>query len=89
MGRLGDEDAAEPVHVAAWIGHAEELELVEPLQVEREAARRPVQLDAQPVLAPGRVPGRLEGGQGPGGELRGEHHRVVHRDRAPAGTTSV
>jgi hypothetical protein len=100
---LGDQDAAEPAGVTAAragvasrgvtsravISRGEELKLVEALKVEREAARGPVELDPQPVLAPGGAPGDLEGAERTGGEPRGEHDRVVHRHRAGARAAGV
>ena len=69
MVRLGDQDAAEAGQ--AWLARpVEELELVEALQVECEAAGRAVQLDPQAVLVAGRLPGRLERAQRPRGEPR-------------------
>jgi len=49
--------------VAVGVVAVVELELVEPLEVEREAAGRPVELDPQPVLPPRGVPRRLERAQ--------------------------
>jgi hypothetical protein len=90
---LGDQDAAEPGGVgsarAVAVRRGEELKLVEPLEVEREAARGPVELKAQPVLAPGGAPGGLEGAERARGEPRGEDHRVVHGHRAGAGAVRV
>ncbi len=61
------------------------LELVEPLQVEGERAALAVEFDAQGVLAPGGVPGGLEGRQRAGGEPAGEQGGVVDGDRPGAG----
>jgi hypothetical protein len=84
MVRLGDQDPAEPAGVGR-VRSIKEFQLVEPLQVEREAAGRAVELDAQPVLAPRRAPGRLERAKRARSEPSGEHHRVVHRDPPPPG----
>ena len=59
VARLGDQDAAEPCGRGVLRGVAE-LQLVEPLQVEGQAATRPVDLDPQRVLPAGGEPGRLE-----------------------------
>ena len=57
MAGLGDQDAAESRGCLARAGSrvvvVAELQLVEPFQVEREAAAGPVDLDPQGVLAAG------------------------------------
>jgi hypothetical protein len=74
MAGLGDTDAPEP-RLGAFLGTVVELQLVQPLQVERQAAAVPVQFDPQLVLAAGGESGRFERGQRarrqPGDEYRG------------------
>ena len=78
---LGDQDAPEPGGRLA-LGAVVEAQLVQPLQVEGQAAQLTVQLDGQGVLPPGGEPGGLEQGHGAGRQPPGEQGRVVHRDRA-------
>src|SRR5271166_4831900 len=61
MAGLGDRDTPETL-LGRVIGTVAELQLVQPLQVERQAAAVAVKLDPQLVLAAGGEPGRLERG---------------------------
>ncbi len=74
MAGLGDQDRAEPPGALA------ELELVEPLEVERERAAGAVDLEPEQVLAARGEPGRLERAERTAGELDGCREGVIDVD---------
>ena len=84
VGRLGDEDPAEPGGLVGF-GGVVELQDVHVLEVEGEAAGRAVDLDPDRVLAAGGEPGRLEDAEPAPGEPGDEDRGVVDGDRAALG----
>ena len=83
MAGLGDQDGPEAGR-GGVVGPVAELQLVQPFQVEGEAAAVAVELDPQLVLAPGGEPGRLECGQRARGQPGREYRGIVHGHRTRA-----
>ena len=79
VARTGNKRPGEPVDRAAPLV---QLQLVEALEVEAQAAARPVELDHQRVIAAGRHPGRFQGRQRPPAQAGQHGTGIVDGDRA-------
>src|SRR5947209_2603631 len=79
---LGDQHLSEPLSVGARGGVDEvDLELIQPLEVERDRALGPVDLEAERVPPPAAETRRLERPDRPAFELDRRLERIVDVDR--------